>query len=251
MRFMNKFVKLIFLISVSILAQNKLDVVVLDAGHGGKDPGTKGVKTGVFEKDIVLPITLKLGQLIEMNYPHIKVIYTRKTDEFIELKERTRIANSKGGKLFISIHANHKKKEESDKSGTEIYILNRDRMTEAVHITMNEDKSQKYSLYGNDTTDMFIFSSLARNGYIILSSQLSSGIERNITVNTPLISRGVYQSGFWVLSGASMPSVLIEAGYLSSESDESYLTDQKAHTEIAEALFSAFRSYKRYFEILY
>src|SRR4029453_10696569 len=115
-----------------IIAQNKLDVIVIDAGHGGKDPGTIGDATGVQEKNIVLPIAVKLGTYIEQNFPSVRVIYTRTTDEFIELRDRSTIANENKAKLFISIHANHKKMEETQKIGFEIYLLKPEAMGEAI-----------------------------------------------------------------------------------------------------------------------
>ncbi|MCX7877297.1 MAG: N-acetylmuramoyl-L-alanine amidase [Ignavibacteria bacterium] len=242
------FILFLFL-NVNQFSQNRLDVVILDAGHGGKDPGTKGDKTGILEKNIVLPITLKLGAMISGNYPDIQVVYTRQKDEFIELKDRTALANLSRGKLFISIHANHKKKEESDKKGFEIYVLNRERFPEAVMVTMKENNILSYSVYGKDTTDKYIFSSLVQNGFLRLSSVLSTEIEFNFLSFTELISRGIYQSGFWVITGASMPSVLIEIGYLSDEADELYLSSEKGQNDVANAIFQAFRRYRHFFEI--
>ena len=122
----------LFIVHCSLLAQPKLDVIYIDAGHGGKDPGTIGDNTGVQEKSIVLPIAIKLGRMIEEKYPEIKILFSRTTDEYSQVKDRTIAANNQKAKLFISIHANHKKQEESDKQGFEIYLLNKERMPEAV-----------------------------------------------------------------------------------------------------------------------
>ncbi len=227
-----------------LIAQNKLDVIYIDAGHGGKDPGAIGDNTGVQEKNIVLPIAIKLGKMIEDKYPEIKIFYSRTTDEFSAVKERTKAANDFKAKLFISIHANHKKHEESDKQGFEIYLLNKERMPEAVQFTMKENYQIAFQQFGKDTMDNFIFSSLAQNGYTKLSEYFANIIEVNMISNTELISRGIYQAGNWVTLGASMPSVLIETGYLSDINDEKYLSSDKGQNDVAIALFIAFQNYK-------
>jgi len=234
---------------LSLLSQSKLDVIVLDAGHGGKDPGTIGDNTGVQEKNIVLPLTMKLGKLIEEKFPEIKIIYSRVTDEFIDLKDRTKLANEKNAKLFISIHANHKKAEETEKNGFEIYLLNRERFPEAIQVTMKENSQLKYETLGTDTTDNFIFSSLAQNGYQKYNEFLASNIEISMLNFTELASRGAMQAGFWVILGASMPAVLVETGYLSDLKDEKYLSSEKGQNDVAIALFNAFQSYKMLYEM--
>lgn len=231
-----------------LIAQNKLDVIVIDAGHGGKDPGTIGDKTGVYEKNIVLPIALKLGAYIEKRYPFIKIIYPRKTDEFIELNDRTKMANENNAKLFISIHANHKKQEETEKNGFEIYLLSKERFGEAVLVTMKENKLVSYTQNGTDTIDNYIFSSLAQNGYYRFNEYLASKLEMNMLNLTQLASRGVMQAGFWVIVGASMPAVLVETGYLSDQMNEQYLSSEKGQTDVAIALFNAFQNYKVIYE---
>ncbi len=230
-----------------LISQSKLDVLILDAGHGGKDPGTIGI-SGVKEKDIVLPITLHLGNLIQQKFPLMKVIYTRSGDEFPALTDRTRIANENSGKLFISIHANFKKKEETLKNGFEIYMLSRERFGEAVQITIRENRKLNINRIGNDTLDSYIFSSLVQNGYGKLNEYLSSSIEINLLEKTQLESRGCYQAGFWVIVASSMPAVLVETGYLSDANDEKFLSSPQGQKIVAEALFHAFVSYKYLFE---
>lgn len=242
---------LIFMIIFSSgYAKDKLDVIVLDAGHGGKDPGTIGLSR-VKEKDINLAVTLKLGGLIKEAYPEIKIIYSRDRDEYIEVKERTITANKSKAKLFISIHSNHKKQEESEKNGFEIYVLNRERFPEAVEITLKENLVLEYqqSRLNRDETDKFIFSSLAQNSYLEYSQLLSSLSEINLINSSDVSSRGVFQSGFWVLVGASMPSMLIECGYLSDANDEKYLSSETGQGSIAKALLIAFVKYKMIYEI--
>ena len=242
------FVICYLLFVICAYAQTKLDVVVIDAGHGGKDPGTIGDKTGVQEKNIVLPVSVKLGALIEKKFPSVKVIYTRVTDEFIELKDRTKIANDSRAKLFISIHANHKKLEESEKNGFEIYIINQERLPEAVLITMKENKIISYKQSGTDSADTFIFSSLAQAGYNRFSEYIASNIETSMLNYSRLASRGIMQAGFWVILGASMPAVLVETGYLSDINDEKYLSSDTGQSDVAIALFNAFQTYKMIYE---
>lgn len=237
-----------FVICNFSFSQNKLDVIVIDPGHGGKDPGTIGV-TGVQEKNIVLPIGLKLGAMIQQKFPDVKVIYTRSNDDFPSLTERTKLANINRAKLFISIHANHKKQEESSKSGFEIYMVNKDRFPEAVRITMNDNSLLQFQKYGNDSTDSIIFSTLALNGYYRYNEYFASSIEMNMLKFTTLQSRGVMQADFWVILGASMPSILVETGYVSDENDEKFLSSNNGQTAIAAALLNAFSNYKMLYEL--
>lgn len=233
---------------VASYAGNKLDVIVIDAGHGGKDPGTMGVN-GSKEKNINLSIALKLGDLIQKKFPDIKIIYTRSTDNYLEVHDRTVIANKNKAKLFISIHCNHKKEEESEKKGFEIYLLNMERMPEAIGITLRENMQLKYQQATRDTTSMFIYNSLVENGYLKFTENLSSLFELNLLDNTTLESRGIMQAGFWVLLGASMPSVLVETGYLSDANDEKYLSSDEGQQNFAKALLEGFSEYKLLYEM--
>lgn len=247
---MNKIKYLIFFVLLTCIrlqAGDKLDVIVIDAGHGGKDPGTIGL-SGIMEKNINLPIALKLGSLIQAAFPDIKIVYTRTKDEYTRVRDLSALANNSKAKLYISIHSNYKKKEETEKSGFEIYVLNTERFPEAVSFTMNENLNLKYEQYGRDTTSKFIYSTLAENGYQRFSEILSSGIETNMLSMTQLISRGVMQSGLWVLLGSSMPAVLVECGYLSDPNDEKFLSSPEGQSAVATALFQGFINYKMVYE---
>lgn len=224
----------------NLSASDNPDLVIIDPGHGGKDPGTIGLN-GSKEKDINLSIALKFGQLIQNSYPYIKIIFTRSADNFVDVKERTEKANTLKAKLFISIHCNHKKEEETEKNGFEIYVLNRDRFPEAIEMTVNS--LHNYNQFGNDETAKFIFSSFAQNAYFKYSSRFAESLQFNIINLTGLASRGIMQSGFWVLLGSSMPSVLIECGYLSDKNDESYLSSEEGQSNFANALLTAFSQY--------
>jgi N-acetylmuramoyl-L-alanine amidase len=241
------FILIFFLCAFTVRASDKLDVVVIDAGHGGKDPGTIG-PSGVMEKNINLPIAVKFGTLIENAFPNIKVIYTRTTDVFIEVRDRSVIANNAKAKLFISIHSNYKKKEETDKNGFEVYVLNTDRFPEAISFTMNNNKILKYDQFGSDTTGKYIYSTLAESGYQRLSNLLSFALESNLLTLTQLNSRGVMQAGLWVLLGSSMPAVLVECGYLSDPNDEKYLSSDEGQSAVAKGLFEGFVRFKMIYE---
>jgi N-acetylmuramoyl-L-alanine amidase len=233
---------------LSPLQADKLDVVIIDPGHGGKDPGTIGLNSSK-EKDINLSVGLKFNQLIQNAFPTIKTVLTRSGDDYIEVKDRTVIANSLKAKLFVSIHCNHKKEEETEKNGFEIYVLNRERFPEALEITMNSNSVISYKQYGADESAKYIFDALAQNGYFRYSTFFSGILEINMINITGLTSRGVYQSGFWVLLGASMSSVLIECGYLSDRNDEVYLTSDNGQNKLAQALFAAFTQFKTFYEV--
>lgn len=243
------FIFLILIPGLSI-SQNKINSVYIDPGHGGKDPGTIGDKSGIHEKNIVLPIAMKLGNLLQNKIPSLKIYYSRTVDEFIGVKERTVQANQLQADLFISIHANHKKLDESDKRGFEIYLLNKERTNEAINITINENLKFNFSQFKADTVSQFIFASLVQNGYTKLSHYFANIIEIKMLDSTQLESRGIIQAGNWVSVGASMPSVLVEVGYLSDQTDEIYLSSEIGQSDVALALFNAFIKYKYLLESL-
>jgi N-acetylmuramoyl-L-alanine amidase len=247
-----QFYSIIFLYLLIISAsnaENLLDVVVLDAGHGGKDPGAIGF-SGTYEKTFNLSITLKLGELIKKNYPYIKLIYTRDKDEFPELHERTRIANLNKAKLFISIHCNHMKEGESnEKNGFEIYILNRDRFNEAIDVTTKENQVIDFGSNSKNETDKYILSTLAQTSFIKYSGLLAYNFEMNLSQSVEILSRGVLDADYWVITGSSMPSVLVECGFISNENDEKLLLNELVQKKIAESLFKGFERYKIWYEL--
>ena len=228
-----------------------LDAIVIDAGHGGKDPGAIGV-TGVKEKNINLAIALKLGNLIEKNLPGIKVIYTRKTDEFIELYKRGKIANENGGKLFISIHCNSLPKKDNNYRGFEVYLLRPGRTKAAIEIAEFENSVIKYEdnpdRYQKLTDENFILVSMAHSAYMRHSEKFSDILNQDWKQNVSIPSLGIKQAGFYVLVGASMPAVLIENGFLSNKKEESFLATGKGQTEIAQSILNAIKNYKEYYD---
>jgi N-acetylmuramoyl-L-alanine amidase len=220
----------------------QIRTVIIDAGHGGKDPGTIGTKS-TREKDINLAIALKLKSLLQQQYNDMRVILTREDDRFIELRDRGRIANSNGGNLFVSIHANAKKKEESDKKGFELYILNVGKIQDASVITGNENVYLKSGGVTGTGAD-FITASLAQNCFLKYSEKAAKILMTELVKGTKLNARGVYQEPFVVLYGASMPSILVECGYLSNPEDEAYLNSNAGQDEVANAIYKSIRLFK-------
>lgn len=232
-------------------SHKKVLTIILDAGHGGKDPGTIGL-SGVYEKNIVLPIVLKIKEFLTVYDSRLKVVLTRSTDEFIELKERGKIANSNSGDLFVSIHCNFKKTEENDKNGFEIYISDLVKTRDAENYTFYENL--KYSPPNSDSISReyvnfrSVFIPLLQNAFFRKSEYMAGILRTEFTKSTNLQSRGIFQDAFFVLIGASMPSVLIECGFLSNKSDEEYLKSEKGQTDIAKAIYKSIVYYKLDYE---
>jgi N-acetylmuramoyl-L-alanine amidase len=232
----------------------ELDVIVLDAGHGGKDWGAIGI-TGVREKDVALGIALKLGKLLEKNLKGLRVIYTRKDDRFIELDRRGQIANEAGGKLFISIHANSLKRKPSPTQGFEVYLLRPGRTEEAIAIAEQENSVIQYEegyeqRYKELTDENFILQTMAQSAYMRSSEVFADLAQKELERSTGIRNRGVKQAGFYVLVGASMPNVLVETAYLSNGQDEKFLKSETGQQKFAEALFRAVKHYKDEYEKL-
>ena len=230
----------------------KLDLIVIDPGHGGKDPGTTGV-TKAEEKDITLGIAFKLGALIERRLRGVKVVYTRKKDEFVELYRRGQIANEAGGKLFISIHCNAMPRKPHPLKGFEIYLLRPGRTQDAIDIAERENSvielEEGYQKrYKELNEENFILLTMAQSAYAKYSERFASLLQQEMERELELQNRGVKQAGFYVLVGASMPNVLVEAGYLSNRSEEKYLKSAAGQQKVAEGIFKAIRKYKEDYE---
>ena len=227
------------------------DVIVIDAGHGGIDPGTIGIG-GIKEKDVTLGIALKLGKLIEKNIKGVKVVYTRKKDVAVDLYERGKIANEAGGNLFISIHCNSMPKKPSDIEGFEVYLLRPGRTKEAIDIAERENSVIQYednpARYQKLTDENFILVSMAQSAYMKYSEEFSDILNKQMSAELNIDSRGVKQAGFYVLVGASMPSVLIETGYLSNYHDAAILKSQKGQEAIAKAIYESVKRFKVQYE---
>lgn len=230
----------------------KLDAIVIDAGHGGKDPGAIGVaKTK--EKDVTLAVALKLGSLLEKHLDDVKVIYTRKTDEFVELYRRGQIANQADGKLFISLHCNAARTKPHSANGFEVYLLRPGKTENALRIAERENAVIQYEegyekRYQELTEENFILLTMAQSAYIKYSERFADITTQQVSKYTNLDIQGVKQAGFYVLVGASMPNVLVEMGYLSNRSDEKFLKSAIGQQKIAEALLNAIKLYKLEYE---
>lgn len=243
---------LLFMIPLSVLSINKPDrdewVVVIDAGHGGKDPGSAGRHSK--EKDIALAIALKTGSYIEEKIPGVKVIYTRKTDKFIELYKRAEIANKAKADLFISIHCNGFRDSRIKGSETFVMGIHKDEgnlkvaMKENSVITLEEDYTTRYQGYDPSSSESFIIFSLMQNIYLEQSLNFADYIQDQFRERVGRGDRGVKQAGLLVLWQTTMPSVLIEAGFITNSGEEKFLLSGKGQDYIASAIFRAFRDYK-------
>ncbi len=227
------------------LFQSAIKTIVIDAGHGGKDPGCHGAMSN--EKDVCLSMALMLGQNIKAKYPNIKVVYTRSTDVFVELDERAKIANRNHADLFICIHANA---ASAAAYGTETYVLGLHRTDaqqqiaerENATIYLEDDKGEKYKDFD-----------LSPDAIIARQLQLSVFLDQSISFAGKLqaefksigrYDRGVKQAGFLVLYKTTMPSVLIETGFLTNPTEEKFLASKESQQKMANAMFGAFVKYK-------
>ncbi len=225
-----------------------LKTVVIDAGHGGRDSGTSGRKAK--EKDIALAIALKLGTYIEENIPDVKVIYTRTTDVFVPLNERADIANKNKADLFISIHLNGNKNTKA--FGTETYAMGLHKTegnlevakVENSAILFEEDYSTKYEGFDPTSAESYIIFTFLQNKHLEQSLNYASFVEDEFKTRALRKSRGVKQAGFLVLWKTTMPSVLIEAGFLTNPQEERYLMSKSGQEYIASAIYRAFKNYK-------
>jgi len=225
-----------------------LDTIVIDPGHGGKDPGTLGQK-GTKEKDIVLDISMRLGKLIEKEMGD-KVIYTRTTDVFIPLWKRTKIANESGGKVFISIHANSTSNH--NVRGFETYLLRTGKSKDAIDVAQRENSvitlEEKNHSYRDFSSESLILATMAQNVYIKESEFFASVIQEELESAIGANNRGVKQAGFQVLVGASMPNVLIETGFLSNSKEERNFNKKGYRKKIARGIFNALVEFKDKYE---
>lgn len=222
--------------------------VIIDPGHGGNDPGA--VSKNVREKDVVLGIGLKLGKLISENHPDVKVIYTRNTDVFIPLIDRSRIANKSKADLFISIHANICATPSI--RGTETFFLGPAREGENFDVAKKEnsvilledDYSTTYEGFDPNSSESYIMFEMAQSAYLKQSLYFADDIQRQFKSHGESPSRGVKQAGFLVLRMSSMPSVLIETGFISNPTEANYLSSEEGQQHIALSVFEAFKKFK-------
>ena len=245
---------LIFLLPLCALAQKgeKIQTVVIDAGHGGKDTGALGKVTN--EKTLNLAVALKLGAYIEENLPDVKVIYTRKTDKFIELSERAAIANRNNADVFISIHCNSTETPNSA-YGAETFVMGESKNEKNLAVAKKEnaailleDNTDAYDNFDPNSTEAYIIFSLTQSLYQSQSLDLAGKVQNQFTQKVGRHDRGVQQAGFLVLWKTAMPSILVELGFINNNKEEQFLNSEKGQTQMALALYRAFEEYKREFE---
>ena len=231
-------------------AEGGIKTIVIDAGHGGKDIGTRGRISR--EKDVVLEITMKLAYKIKTEMPDVKVILTRGTDKFVDLSERSNIANRRKADLFISIHCNSLPKNKVSPAGTETFVMGLHKSDENLEVAKREnavillekDYEAKYKGFNPNSPLAYIMLANRQNAYIASSLNFAEKIERQFKRHASRNSRGVKQAGFMVLWQTAMPSVLVEAGFLSHKEEEKYLNSAEGQEEISESIFRAFKQYK-------
>ena len=236
-------------LSLTINAQDARFTVVLDAGHGGHDPGAMGSMTR--EKDINLAVTLALGNLLEQNFKDIKVVYTRKTDWYLTLQERADVVNNNHADLFICVHTNSSPGAAA--WGAESYTLGLAKtksnldvaMRENSVITLEENYKTKYHGFDPNSVDSYIMFEFMQDKYIDRSVDFASTIQKQFKTFCGRPDRGVRQAGFWVLHRSACPSVLVEVGFISNPAEERFLSSEKGQKEMATGIFNAFVDYKR------
>ena len=222
-------------------------VVVLDAGHGGKDPG-RPTSYGYKEKDIVLDIVLQVGKNLE-SVEDISVVYTRKRDIFLELRERASIANKVDADLFVSIHCNA---HDSQAHGTETFVLGLHRNDSNFRIAQEENEvifleenyEKNYEGFNPSSPESFIGLTLLQEDYLDQSILLATTIQTNFTEKLKRKNRGVKQAGFWVLHNTYMPSVLIETGFITNKKEGDYLNSKRGKQEVSKSISDAIINYK-------
>lgn len=238
------------------VAQNKalveLKTVVIDAGHGGRDPGTTNGK--IYEKDITLAVSRMVGGLIKKNHPGVKVIYTRDNDTFVDLYKRADIANKNNADLFISIHVN----SAGDRSarGHETFVMGSDMnksnfevcQKENSVIVLEDDYSSNYQGFDPNNPESYIIFSLLQNAHLEQSLDFATLVQKNASSGPITHNRGVKQGNFIVLWKCTMPAVLIELGFLSNSSDMKILTSKTYQQQMAGNIYKAFASYKKRYD---
>lgn len=240
---------LLILYPADIQSQNKKFTIVLDAGHGGHDPGAIGRISR--EKDITLAVVKLLGRKIEKNMGDVRVLYTRSTDVFIPLEERAQVANNNQADLFISIHVNAAKV--SAAYGAETYTLGLAKtrsnldvaMTENSVILLEDNYQTKYRGFDPNSVESYIMFEFMMDKYLDKSIEFANNIQKQFTGTANRSDRGVRQAGFWVLHRSACPSVLIELGFISNYSEELFLSSDRGQDEMAGSIYNAFIRFKK------
>ncbi|UGS22490.1 N-acetylmuramoyl-L-alanine amidase family protein [Flavobacterium channae] len=240
----------LFVLTFGFSQNNAKFKVVLDAGHGGKDPGA--VKNGVKEKDVALAVVLKIGKILEKN-KDIEVIYTRKTDVFVELRERANIANKAKANLFVSVHCNSVKSGNPIGAMTLVMGMSRTdtnleiAKTENAVIFQETDYKKKYKGFDPNNPETLIGLKIMQEEALLQSIELATLVQNQFKSELKRKDKGVRQQPLWVLDATVMPGVLIELGFVSHAEEAKYLNSDKGKTEMSESVSNAILSYKTTF----
>jgi N-acetylmuramoyl-L-alanine amidase len=227
-------------------------ILVIDPGHGGVDPGALGKNSK--EKTVNFAVAMLVGEYIENEHPDVKIVYTRKTDVKIELRDRTSIANNAKANLFISIHSNAS--ENHSRKGSEVYILGLHRTEDNLRVAKREndvillekDYKQKYQGFDPKSSESNIIYELMQNNHLKQSYHLASLIQKELVGTAKRKNNEVRQAGFWVLVGASMPAVLVELDYISNPESEQFISSKAGQEKLARAIANAFSEYKKSYD---
>ncbi len=238
------------------LGQNSTDIepiiktIVLDAGHGGKDPGNLGTKRyKTTEKDIALDVTLLVGEYLKNAFPYIKVLYTRDDDSFPELYERTEFANKNKADLFVSIHCNAN--ENKSAHGSDSWVMGTHKNAANLKVAQKENASillednyeEKYGGFDPNSPESYLELGLRQNAHLNESLMLAKNVQDEFRTRVGRVDRGGKQSGFWVISFTTMPSILIEMGFLTNPKEEDFLNSQQGKDYMASAIYRAIKKY--------
>ena len=235
---------------------SKIRTVVIDPGHGGKDSGTMGTKRfKIYEKHVALAVSLKLGDYIKNTFPNIDVVYTRDSDVFLELNERTELANNANADLFISIHCDGF--TNSTPSGASVFVMGMSKLKANMDIAIRENSAiymednyqHKYEGFDPKSAESYIVFSLMQNTHLNQSLKIAEEVEKEFSIKENRKSRGVKQAPFYVISRTNMPSILIECGFLTNFEEEEYLHSEIGQEYIASSIFRGFKAYKENFEV--
>ena len=232
----------------SLFAQHNF-VLVIDAGHGGRDPGAVGAISQ--EKNINLAVALKLGALIEKNHPDVRVIYTRKDDTFVPLIDRARVANENRANLFISIHTNAARNRAAIGTETFVFGLSRSQsnlesvMRENAVILLEDDHETRYEGFNPNDPSSYIMFQLMQNLYRDNSIDFAALVQHHFTHDLNRVNRGVKEGEFLVLHRSAVPAVLLELGFISNPEEERFLNSASGQNQLALAISNAFDTYKR------
>ena len=236
---------------MAVVAGAKDFTVVIDAGHGGKDPGALSANGKIREKDITLKVALMVGESIEKKYPEVKVLYTRKTDVFVGLNDRARMANKADADLFISIHVNAAQNRLA--KGAETYTLGveearTERNLEIAKrengvILLEDDHEKIYANFNPNSPESYIIFEYMQSEFVKESIHIASYVQENFANDANRLDRGVRQAGFLVLNATSMPSILVELGYISNAEEAKYLASASAQQRLSTCISKAFDKY--------